>query len=174
MNASEATTPAEIIEALGITIDCLFIPPMHRQPDDWASTNEYLQWSVAILRDEKPVYVTKYSAGSGHAPASKLPAENIGRHTTRAEIVRKECATGKTRGIGKTIRPEIADVLSCLISDASAAAASFEDFCAEMDSDPDSLKARETYEACAKTRRALLRAFSNAEWSSLVLAFQDY
>ncbi len=168
MNASEATTPAEIIEALGITIDCLFIPPMHRA-DSWGSGSDFLQWSVAILRDGKPVYVTKYSAGRAHAPSYQA-----GNAVWLTEMVRKECETGKTKGIGKRILPDVADVLSCLISDASAAEGSFEDFCSEMDSDPDSLKARETYDACAKTRAALLRAFGPSEWPFLVAIFQDY
>lgn len=53
--------------------------------------------------------------------------------------------------------PELLEVLDCLVSDASSANGSFEDFCSELGWDTDSRKAERTYRACKRTRAALVR-----------------
>ena len=51
-------------------------------------------------------------------------------------------------GSGHSSEPTAADVLSCLCSDANIGEQSFEDFCSDMGSDPDSRKAEATWKAC--------------------------
>ena len=73
-------------------------------------------------------------------------------------------------GPANTREPTSADVLSCLISDATRAEDSFEDFCSNLGYDNDSRKAEATFKACAamgpKIRKLLgddFDAFSRAE-----------
>lgn len=66
--------------------------------------------------------------------------------------------------------PTSADVVSCLLSDASCAYGSFEDFCSDLGYDTDSRKAYRTYKACVKTRGHLEFLFGEtlmADLSSL-------
>lgn len=53
--------------------------------------------------------------------------------------------------------PSAADVLACLLSDASCAESSFEDWCSDLGYDADSRKALSTYEACKATAVKLAR-----------------
>lgn len=65
-----------------------------------------------------------------------------------------------------TADPTAADVLDCLLSDASGAEQSFEDWAADLGCDPDSRKAEATYRAViaqtAKLRRLLGEDFGAA------------
>lgn len=53
--------------------------------------------------------------------------------------------------------PSIADVVECLISDASSADQTFEDWCGDYGYDTDSRKAGATYKAVVKQTAALRR-----------------
>ena len=60
-------------------------------------------------------------------------------------------------GVGCTGDPDVADVLHCLISDASSVyhASGFLDWCDELEFDPDSISSRGTYQACQKVESRL-------------------
>ena len=53
-------------------------------------------------------------------------------------------------GSANTREPSAADVLSCIISDATSGEDSFEDFCSNLGYDSDSRKAEATFKACKK------------------------
>ena len=56
-----------------------------------------------------------------------------------------------------TGEPSAADVLYCLLRDASLGEGSFRDYCADLGVDEDSRKALASYEACKRTARKLER-----------------
>jgi hypothetical protein len=65
--------------------------------------------------------------------------------------------------------PTAADVLDCLASDASSVDQnSFEDWCAEMGSDPDSRRAERTYKACAQSAKRLRQLLGDSAYETLV------
>jgi hypothetical protein len=68
------------------------------------------------------------------------------------------------QGSAHTQEPSAADVISCLVSDASAGDQTFEEFCSEFGYDVDSRKAEATFRACAKMapriRRFLYDSFA--------------
>jgi hypothetical protein len=79
-------------------------------------------------------------------------------------------------GIGHNGKePTAAEVLSCLLSDASSAddARSFEDFAGELGYDVNSRKAERIYKACQRTSRKL-HAFLGDTFDTLLEASRDY
>lgn len=79
------------------------------------------------IRRGQRAYTTDYSAGFGH------------------------------RVDGQPKAPKLADVLACLLSDASTSAESFYDFCSNFGYDTDSRKAHATWKACRRTAAAMDR-----------------
>ena len=72
----------------------------------------------------------------------------------------------------KPNKPEVLDVLNCLVADAQCVEYSdFADFCAELGYDEDSRKAHSIYQACCDIRAKLNRMFNLDELCEL---FQDY
>lgn len=84
-------------------------------------------WNVEISRDGK-TFQTSYRTGLGHR---KAPSYDKNRR--------------------RPVKPELADVVSCLMSDAQAGQMSFDEFCSEFGYDSDSRKALATWEACVNT-----------------------
>jgi hypothetical protein len=60
-------------------------------------------------------------------------------------------------GSAHCTEPTAADVLACLVSDASAGEVSFQEFCDAMGYDSDSRAAERTWRACARTAPRLRR-----------------
>lgn len=58
--------------------------------------------------------------------------------------------------------PSAADVLSCLVSDASSGEESFEDFCSSFGYDEDSRKAEATWKACKRIAPKLKQFLGDA------------
>lgn len=75
---------------------------------------------------------------------------------------------------GKPQEPDAADVLHCLILDASAVGQSFTSWCEEFGYDEDSRKAEATYRACQENADKLARVFDSVALEALRDALQDY
>lgn len=117
------------------------------------------------LKKGRQEWSTKYSAGCAHRhyPNGK-PIEFKTRITLHDEMERKA---------SRPNTPQIEDVMYCLTSDAGCIAygQSFEDFCAELGYDNDSIKSQKIYYACLDTYQALNRfGYSIEELQEL---FQD-
>lgn len=156
-------TVNDVLEQLGITTAATFIP--HKTP---AGETPTLRWRVSVRRNGVEIYSTEYSAGCAHAPA------HAGGRVSDAVVA--ECETGMRHdGGGAVPAPKTADVLYCLVSDASAAdAGSFEEWAGDLGYDTDSRQAERVYRACLETQKALSAAFTGEEFATLREAFTDY
>lgn len=63
--------------------------------------------------------------------------------------------------------PEAADVLHCLVLDATALHQSFHDWCADLSYDVDSIKAFDTYRACCESATKLRQVFDRDQLAEL-------
>lgn len=102
----------------------------------------HFAWSVTI-KYERRVYSCPYSTGTG-----------LSRLQLACERVHGGIST--PRGNMKPTEPPLADVLSSLLSDASNADTTFEDWCGDFGYDTDSRKALATYLACQDIRAHVL------------------
>lgn len=158
-------TVNDVLEQLGITTAATFIP--HKTP---AGETPMLRWRVSVRRGGVEIYSTEYSAGCAHAPAHNGFRDGV------TAAVKQECETGMRHdGAGPVPAPKAADVLYCLVSDASAAdAGSFEEWVGDLGYDIDSRSAERVYRACLETHKALSSAFTGEEYATLREAFTDY
>jgi hypothetical protein len=69
--------------------------------------------------------------------------------------------------------PVVADVLSCLLLDASSGGESFEDFCGNFGYSTDSISAKSTWLQCVRISHRL-REFLAEHYEALEAASQDY
>lgn len=69
MTIQPELTPADAIAALGLTIDCVFVP--FSQSRNRAEKTPNLNWVVTVKRNGRDVLTTDYSAGMGHCPGYK-------------------------------------------------------------------------------------------------------
>lgn len=70
--------------------------------------------------------------------------------------------------------PHVADALHSLILDSSACESSFSEWCAEYGYSDDSIKARETYDACRANTDKLRQVFTRAQIDALAEALREY
>jgi hypothetical protein len=73
-----------------------------------------------------------------------------GGYATRVSAPVNE-KTACEKGLLLVVQPNIADVMHCLLMDASGTEETFEDWCGNYGIDSDSRKALDTYLACQKT-----------------------
>jgi hypothetical protein len=169
-----------VIAELGLSMTADFFP--WSQSRRAGEKEPSLSWKVTLFRTAptpgvgaKVILATDYSAGSGHCPSYKqlVPGEFLAGQ--QAIMIRRECETGRSQGRGKHILPEMADVLSCLISEADAIDhTDFESWADSLGYDSDSRKAEAVYQACLKTALALRNALGEDGLRKLRDAFQDY
>lgn len=157
------TTATDTISDLGISIAAEYVPhttPPKEQPQ--------LRWRISVRRNGREFHATDYSAGCAHAP------EYAKSKAVTAAVV-AECETGTVYGRGLRVPPpDVADVVHCLLMDASGTDERFEDWAANYGYDPDSRKAEAAFNSCRETAAALRRTFTAEELAALELAFQDY
>lgn len=167
-----------ILDAMKITLDAEFVP--FSQSRNKGEAHKSLNWRVTLKKDGREVITTDYMQGSGHCPADKktfnTPALNPATEKRRA--IASECETGRVYVNGwkqgaKIAPPDVADVLHSLMLDASALdAGTFEDWCAELGFDSDSIKARGMYDACIAEALKLRAAFGEKTLSELRELFE--
>jgi hypothetical protein len=155
----------DILNMLGITIDATYTP--HKTP---AGESPQLRWRVSVRRNGREFYSTEYSAGCAHSPEYKK-----GSRVTAAVVA--ECETGIRYGdrLGTPVPPpDAADVVHCLLTDASGTDETFEEWAGNLGYDPDSRKAEGIFKACRDVAAALRRTFDRDELAELETAFADY
>ncbi len=118
---------AQALETTNIKLSAVYVG--EDETDGW----KHDLWKVEIARDGK-TFQTSYKTGLGH---------------------RKAPSYDKNRP--RPIKPELADVVSSLLSDAQSGQMSFDEFCGEFGYDSDSRKALATWEACVSTAGPLRR-----------------
>lgn len=113
----------------------------------------HFAWTVSLEYQGRK-YSSPYRTGIGHAkPRLGCNRVSGGISTPRGNM--KELAACRA-GYLKPTPPGLADVLSCLMSDACGAEDTFEGWCGDFGYDTDSRKALATYLACQETRGALI------------------
>jgi len=125
--------------------------------DNWTDD----QWRVTVTSD-KGFHSFDYFTGTGHRTRIYRAS---GRHYDRAKKVFYD---------EKVKKPKIANVLHCLINDASAADENFHDWCSNFGYSNDSLKALDIYKDCLNTAGALRRHFTRETLAQIRELLQDY
>lgn len=153
-----------------------------------------LNWSVTLVQrgtmaqevercNDRDILTVDYTAGCGQCPSYQKPSWHD-RSAYEDEAVRQECETGRAvvaHGLiaglikGKEIKPDIRDVLYCLLSDAEVMnSGSFEEWANDCGENPDSITAQKTYHACLRVGLQLHAKLGDAVLMDLREAFQDY
>jgi hypothetical protein len=179
------TEPRERLQSaiakLGLSIKAEFVP--------WSKSRnakekyKSLNWRVKLLKGERVILETDYSAGEGHCPSYK---QSLGRGKSyeHRQMLDFECENGKAAryresigvvGGSLPINPDPVDVIHSLVMDAGVIDyARYEDWASEFGYDPDSRKAETTYRACLQHALALREAVGDAGIQELREAGQDY
>jgi hypothetical protein len=127
------------------------------------------EWRVTLKRADSQALdmVLPYFTGTGHRKQVKpMPSPAYRKGTLAYEQWARDAF--------KPQAPHAADVLHSLMSDSSAADQSFNDWCADMGMDSDSIKAFTTYQACCVIGDNMRKLFSRTELDALREMLQDY
>jgi hypothetical protein len=157
------------LEAAQVTMEARHVPTTYNPnagKDDW----QHIAWSI-VFRSPRGEFTTSYRQGIGHLPEDLRPKswERVTIH--QAQRIAWALKTGRnpdrradhfhTGTPSKPLAPpDIADVVSSLVMDASAADySSFAEWARDMGGNPDSIKELETFNACQRIALDLLRVF---------------
>ncbi len=117
------------------------------------------QSPLARLCAERKVTIVCEDDGMGTMPGDTQPMR---KWAVALRLRGRRLTTKFYQGTAHTKPPTAADVLACLISDASAGAQSFEGFCGEFGYDEDSRKALSVYKACKSMKPRIERFLGDA------------
>jgi hypothetical protein len=173
MNEIE-TSVASMLEKFGVTMTAVY---KGVKANALGGKTEMDSWSVAFSKsDGREVFEEfDYYTGTGHrskvedSAAGRFAAQHLkgaSRNSLAWESLRKQYC--------KPVAPHAAAVLQCLLMDTEASSTSFHNWCDEFGYDDDSIKARETYDACQENSDKLHRIFAHAQIEELREALQDY
>lgn len=102
--------------------------------------------------------------GANRKPYDQLDEWQKSAHPYRVTLTRKDRDGRKLQlstdfycGPAHTKEPSAADVLACLVSDASACSQEFEEWASDLGMDADSRKAEATYRECRKIGEKVLK-----------------
>lgn len=183
-NEIKSVTP----EAAGLTLAVLS-GPRGSVREDWQSIEYTCQLSNAR---RQIIWTGEFRLGIGHVKWPTLAQvdsftwpvkhgltpheENVCRIHARGQTVRKtpeglevEASTAAKLAKAQKVAPKLDDVCASLLSDGSAFfdGQRFEEWADDLDYSSDSIKAKETFEACDKIGRDLSRALSRDELAGL-------
>jgi hypothetical protein len=183
--AQNDTNPTvhQFIERLGLKMTASPLAKRSGPTDDWHKFASH--WECVITNPRGYTMRVEYSMGSAHRrwkPKHGIEAYGLSEHDrkrfqykpggpvpylllSQKTIWSEEVIARHT----EPVAPTLADVLDCLASDASGfdAADCFATWAAEYGYSDDSIKARDTYEACgAEAKR--LRALLGEEYETLL------
>lgn len=146
--------------------------------DEWECDG----WRFVLEKQSRPDpskpyarYEFEFYTGTGHRKLSKVDEMAYKRDMLGA-------ATPVHRGnvqraydrLKKPVAPHIADLAYSWVLDGEAINQSFIDWCGDFGSDPDSIKALDTYRACCETGEKLRKMFTREQLAALRDALQDY
>ena len=158
-----------------------FVPVLVR--DDFTDSKGHINrnggnhWSVSLTRNGY-TFTTEYHQGSGHRTWKRSindPGQVNCRKGDRVVVPGRISLHLERILIAETepTVPTLTDVLYCLAMDAAGTDYNdFEDWCAEYGYDDDSISAKDTYDACCRTYKALRKLGLGLE--RLQELFQDY
>lgn len=164
---------------LGIAYDAEFIP-MKQEKEQ----HPQLHWRITLTRHPHTM-VTNYSQGMAHVKGYKQYDKSPYDTRLNHEACRKTCETGKLFKKAEHFtwstnqmqpKPDLVDVLYCLVSDADVInSIGFEDWAENLGYDTDSRKAEDIYRACLKQTRELLPIINGPKGlETLQELYQDY
>jgi hypothetical protein len=165
----------EYLEIQMVSNHVRYIPTSTNLPtnSEWSNCDEF---SVTLSHGGKSL-TTTYKSGIGHRKlAEGVKKDPKGFRVVvgsgAPEVMSTEQAV--ERGWLYVVYPTLADVMSCLISDAeSVRGETFIDWCDNMGTNQDSRQALDNYLACQKTY-VELRGLLNDKYVDVVEAAQDY
>lgn len=172
MMETEEMSVEKWIEKQGLQYTAKFVPfSLSRNAKEKTPS---LNWQIEISKGSWVVFTSQYTQGVGNLPGYKFSQSHLMYYH---DAVKGACETGRWNpNIGglqsKLQAPKIADVLHCLLVDATAIDYSFEDWCGEFGYDTDSRKAFQMYETCVQTGLTLRRMGIDLNEAREV--FQDY
>lgn len=133
-------------------------------------------WALTLVRNGY-TYQTEYHQGAAHREWAKNINEPGQLHCVKGDgVIVPMRATLFLEALlvkwTKPTKPNVLDVLHCLVMDAQAAdCADFDEFCADYGYDNDSRRAEKIFNTCRDTYHQLKRMFDLEELYEL---FQDY
>lgn len=159
MNSTDETqtqTLPEFAASVGITLQAVAVenPPILK---DWQINMNH--WRVTLRRRFTEIYTIRNERG-----------DQVNGHHDRARSMTILFHTGK--GIKRD--PTVADVLSCLISDASGSDQSFADWCGDLGYDTDSRSAERVYKDCQREARRLRRFLGDDLYNAALYDVEPY
>ena len=142
-----------------VTIESEFVP--WSQSRNKNEKHRSLNWRIKILRADRTILETDYSAGIAHCPSYRQ-----GRRTVDVE---RETETGRR------IAPDACNVIASLSMDSSVLdCSSFEEWAGGFGYDVDSRKAESIYRACLEIALKLRNGLGEEGLRALQIATQDY
>jgi hypothetical protein len=167
---SERVQLVDLCEEKGITLKAKHERLVTREPSGLRAEWPHDEWHVTVsyqARNHSAVYKT----GIGQRKRTKsLERQGGGYYDRMGDRFYRDDVDVAESGASKVTAPSVADVVCCLVSDASGADRSFADWCADYGYSDDSIKAHQTYLACQQTRDALIKLFGRALFDELVSA----
>ena len=159
MSDSELTLA---LNEIGITSDAHHVRFVWIGSDGKRAEWPHDVWSVTLHHGDK-THTTEFKCGIGHRklpagfPKKDIRSGGRGSEYYVERLGWLDDVKAAEAALTKPVAPTTADVLACLLSDASGASETFEEWCLNFGFSDDSMKAMETYRACQKTRPALQR-----------------
>lgn len=197
-------TPTEALAHLGLTIRAEFVPfslsrnnGKTKGRERWPSLN----WRVTLLRNDREIMTTDYSAGIAHCPGynrsvpqawdrplsfwkqsiTEWEIENgfeatwmrfYGFSAKRRPATQAERNEGKREQVRIAIEPKPEDVVYSLLME--VVEEPFEDWASSLGYDPDSISTKAIYDLCVDHTMRIRAAIGNEGVETLREAFQDY
>ena len=159
MSDSELTLA---LNEIGITSDAHHVRFVWIGSDGKRAEWPHDVWSVTLHHGDK-THTTEFKCGIGHRklpagfPKKDIRSGGRGSEYYVERLGWLDDVKAAEAALTKPVAPTTADVLACLLSDASGASETCEEWCSSYGMSDDSMKAMETYRACQKTRSALQR-----------------
>lgn len=123
-------------------------------------------WTCTITYKGKTMVVPSYKSGLEHRKL-RSTVKKVGSKymTTMKDILSDEQAANQ--GLTMPVKPNVADVMSCLLNDASNGEETFSDYCSEFGLSEDSRSALNDYLQSQRVLMDMRRVFGQSLWQQL-------
>ena len=166
----------DTINAYGVKLDATFLPASSFD-DEWRSKS--INHAITLTRGGRCIQAI-YSQGVAHQPHYKQGDNSVNHHRAMELSIEKGNAY-RPRDMDRSMQfakalpnPSVVDVLWSLLMDSNGELSDFADFCGELGYETDSIKAKETFEACRDIKLKLQAMFTSAEIDELNELYQDF
>lgn len=171
----------QFVESLNLEYMATFVPfSMSRNAKPIKSVSDYsINWKVFLKKGYRHLE-TDYMEGIGHLPKNMQPKSFDRLSMFESETLKHGCEKGKmltghmlgTRNLPK---PDLLDILYCLVMDADVLnCSSFEEWASDFGYGTDSRNALKTYEACLQNAVTLRLMIGNDALEKLTELYSDY